>query len=207
MVAAALAVGGMLAGAAAVWAQHGGESTGAVAGAAAESSPGIMNVNPGLMVWTAVTFVILLVVLRFLAWKPLLAGLEAREQRIREALEQAERSRQESAEVLAKHRAALEGARAEVEKILEAGKADALRIQAEITEAARAEGESYKRRARREVELAAEQATRQLWEEATRLATQLAERILSRSLNEADHRRLVEEVLDELRSVRPAGSD
>jgi F-type H+-transporting ATPase subunit b len=206
-VAAILALGAAVAGAAAAFAQHGEESTGAVAGAAAESSPGIMSVNPGLMVWTAVTFVLLLVVLRFLAWKPLLAGLEAREQRIRDALQQAERNRQESAELLARHRAELDGARAEVEKILEAGKAEALRIQQEITEAARAEAESTQQRARREVELAAEQASRQLWEEATRLSTQLAERILGRSLNEGDHRRLVEEVLDEFRSVRPAGSD
>lgn len=206
LVAAVLAWNAVVAGAGAAFAQHGGESTGAVAGAA-ESSPGIMNVNPGLMVWTAVTFVILLVVLRFLAWKPLIAGLEAREQRIRDALQHAERNRQESTELLAQHRAALDGARAEVEKLLESGKAEALRIQQEITEAARVEAESTKQRARREVELAAEQAKRQLWEEATRLSTQLAERILSRSLNEGDHRRLVEEVLDEFRSVRPAGSD
>jgi F0F1-type ATP synthase membrane subunit b/b' len=57
------------------------------------------------------------------------------------------------------------------------------------------------------VELAADQAKKELWEESARLSTLLAERILRRSLNSEDHRQLVDEVLDELRSVGPTSSD
>jgi F-type H+-transporting ATPase subunit b len=192
-------------------AQHGAET-----GAAEETSAGhaqeehgggIMDVNPGLMIWTVVTFTLLLVVLRFVAWKPLIGALEAREQRIQEAVEQSERARSEGEELLARHRQQLDAAKSEAHQIIEEGKADAQRIGEQIRQEARAEAEESKGRARKEVELAADQAKKELWEESARLSTLLAERILRRSLNSEDHRQLVDEVLDELRSVGPTSSD
>jgi F-type H+-transporting ATPase subunit b len=161
-----------------------------------------MQVNPGLMVWTVVTFVALLAVLRFTAWKPLLASLDARERRIREAVEGAERARAQSEDLLAEHRRMLETAKEEAHKIIEEGKADGLKLRHEIAAQARAEAEEFKARARRELELATDQARKELWVEATRLSTDLAEKILARSLGEADRRRFVERALEEIRAAR-----
>lgn len=170
-------------------------------------APSIMNVEPGLMIWTVVTFVVLLVALRFMAWKPLMSSLEARERRIREAVEGAERARAESEAVLAKHRAALDAAREEAHKIIEAGKSDGLKLQHEIQAEARREAEEFKARSRRELDLAVEQAKKDLFEQASKLSTELAEKILLRSLEGVEHRRLIEQVLDEYRSVGSSGSD
>ena len=160
-----------------------------------------MNVDPGLMIWTVITFVILLVVLRFTAWKPLIAALEAREQRIREAIAQAEKAREEGEGLLARYRAQLQAAKEEAQQIIEAGKTAAERLHQEILDKARVEAEESAQRARREMDLAVEQAKKELWEEATRLSTLLAEKILERHLDDKDHRRLVEQVLEELRGA------
>ena len=174
---------------------------------AGQAAPSIMNVEPGLMIWTVVTFVVLLVALRFMAWKPLISSLEARERRIREAVEGAERARAESEAVLAKHRAALDASREEAQKIIEAGKSEGLKLQHEIQAEARHEAEEFKARARRELDLAVEQAHKELFEQASKLSTELAERILLRTLEGAEHRRLLEQVLEEYRSVGSSGSD
>jgi F-type H+-transporting ATPase subunit b len=85
--------------------------------------------------------------------------------------------------------------------IIEEGKADALRLHQEILDKARGEAEEWKQRAHREVELATDQAKKELWEESTRLSLLLAERILQRSLNAADHKALVQEFLQQLRAT------
>lgn len=174
----------------------------AEAKSAAGEHPSLMQVNPGLMVWTVVTFVALLVVLRFTAWKPLLASLDARERRIREAVEGAERAREQSEELLAQHRRLLDQAKEEAHKIIDEGKADGLKLRHEIAAQARAEAEEFKARAKRELELATDQARKELWIEATRLSTDLAEKILARSLGDADRKRLVERALEEIRTTR-----
>jgi len=165
------------------------------------SAPSIMNVDPGVMVWTVVTFLVLLVVLRMTAWKPLIAALEAREQRIRDAIAEGDRARREGEALLAQYQQQLEAAKAEAMAIIEEGKADALRLHREILDKASVEAEEWKQRAHREVELATDQAKKELWEESTRLSLLLAERILQRSLNAADHKALVQEFLQQLRTT------
>ena len=160
-----------------------------------------MNVDPGLMIWTVITFVILLVVLRFTAWKPLITALETREQRIRDAIAQSEKAREEGEALLARYRAQLQAARGEAQQIIATGKTEAQRLHEEIVAQAKAEAEEAAQRGRREVELAADQAKKELWEEATRLSMLLAEKILQRQLDDDDHRRLVEQVLDELQKA------
>ncbi len=166
-----------------------------------EPAPSIMNVDPGVMVWTVVTFVVLLVVLRFTAWKPLISALEAREQRIRDAIAEGDQARRDGEALLAQYQQQLDHAKAEALQIIEEGKADALRLHQDILDKARAEADEWKQRTHRELDLAADQAKKELWEESTRLSLLLAERILQRSLNAADHKDLVEEFLRQLRAT------
>lgn len=168
---------------------------------AAAHAPSIMQVEPGLIIWTIVTFVVLMVVLRFSAWGPLQKALAAREQRIRTAIEAAEVARQQSEERLAQLEQRLQQAAEEAHKIIEEGKSDGLKLKNEIAANARVEAEEFKARARRELELATDQAKKDLWEHSTQLSTELAARILGRSLSSDDHRRLVDHVLEEYRSV------
>jgi F-type H+-transporting ATPase subunit b len=184
-------------------AEHGAPAAAAEHGSeAAASHPSIMNVDPGLMVWTIVVFIVLLVALRFTAWKPLVASLEARERRIRDAVEGAERARRESEALLARHEAMLEEAKAEAHHIIAEGKADGQRIRDEFTGQAHAEAEELKARARRELELATDQAKKELFVHSTQLAVDLAERILARNLDSQDQRRLIDRIVAEYRSTQ-----
>jgi len=203
--------------AAAVRAQHGepqhpvespppaASAHGEAAGGA--SAPSIMQVEPGLIIWTIVTFVVLMVVLRFSAWGPLQKALAAREQRIRAAIEGAEAARKQSEERLAQLEQRLQQAREEAHRIIEEGKSDGVKLKNEIAANARAEAEEFKARARRELELATDQAKQELWEHSTRLSTELAAKILGRSLSSDDHRRLVDQVLEEYRAVGSSGAE
>ena len=60
----------------------------------------MLDVNPGLIVWTIVTFVCLLIVLRKFAWKPLLEVLQKREEHVRSSIERAEHAKQEAERLL-----------------------------------------------------------------------------------------------------------
>jgi len=184
------------AGAAPAWAQEGG----------AGAHPGLLNVNPGLMIWTIVTFVLLLVVLRIMAWGPLQKSLDAREQRIRDAVEGAEKARRDSEELLARHHKMLDEAKDEARQIIEEGKQDGLKLRQEILEQARTDAEEHKARARRELDLATDAAKKELWDHATRLSTEIAERILRRALDRKDDRRLVENVVEEFSAQASRGT-
>jgi len=190
-----------LAGAVPAWAQEGG-----AAGAGGATHPGLLNVNPGLMIWTIVTFVLLLVVLRVMAWGPLQKSLDAREKRIRDAVEGAEKARRDSEELLARHQKMLDAAKDEARQIIEEGKQDGLKLRQEILDQARNDAEEHNARARREIDLATDAAKKELWDHATRLSTEIAERILRRALDRNDDRRLVENVVEEFSAQASRGA-
>lgn len=183
-----------------VWADETahGDSTGHAAEA---QSTNIMNVDPGLMIWTVVTFVLLLVVLRLTAWKPLVGALEAREQRIRESIEDADRIKHEAEEVMDRYQAMMTQAKSEAQAIIDEGKADALKVKQSIADETRREAEESKERARREIALATDEAKKELWAESSKLSTLLAAKILQRNLNREDHQQLIDEFLEGYRSA------
>ena len=78
----------------------------------------MLTIEPGLLIWTIITFVILLAVLGKLAWKPLLGALEQRETTIRESLEKAEQARLEAEELMAQNRQILAEANRQANRIL-----------------------------------------------------------------------------------------
>ena len=74
----------------------------------------LIQPEPGMMIWTIITFGLLLIVLRVFAWKPILAILDEREKTIKDSLESAEMAREEGQRHLADSREALKQARKEM---------------------------------------------------------------------------------------------
>lgn len=174
----------------------------AVAAAAEGGDPSIFAGDLGNMVWTAVIFVLLLVVLRRYAWGPILERLQAREQFIRESLEEAREDRRAAEERLKEYEARLASARAEATEIVEEGRRDGEQVRQRIEQDAKDEAEKIVSRARREIELAKEAAVEELFGIAGTLATQVAEKIVRRELTAEDHQRLIEESLTSIRERR-----
>jgi F-type H+-transporting ATPase subunit b len=156
----------------------------------------MLSIEPGLLIWTIVTFLLLLAVLRKVAWKPLLAALEQREDTIRNSLEEAQRARREAEQLLAENQRILADATRESGRILEQGRAEAERLRASLTEQARAEAARFIEDARREIGRERHLAVQELKATAADLALAAAGRLLNTTVTDAEHRRLVTEFID-----------
>jgi F-type H+-transporting ATPase subunit b len=156
----------------------------------------------GLIVWTFVTFLALLFILKRFAWKPILAIIEARETSIRQALEESKQARQSADQALAKNRELLAQARAEAARIVSEGQKEAERIRAELVEKARSDAAGVLEQGRRQIEFETKQAVATLRGTVVDIALDAAGKLIRSSLDDAASRRLVEEYLEELPALR-----
>lgn len=165
---------------------------------AAPAEPGNTNLldpNVGLMFWTLLIFVVLLVVLSKFAFKPLLAAVEAREAALEATIQQAQRDREEAAKLLEQQRAALAEARAESSKALAEARALGEKTRAEAIERAKAEATELLERTRREIGAEKERAIADLRREAVDLALAGAGKVIGQRLDGASDRAMVESFL------------
>jgi F-type H+-transporting ATPase subunit b len=166
----------------------------------AHESPNLFSVEPGLMIWTVITFLVVLTILRLTAWGPILSSLAERQRNIEGAIERARQTKNEADALLAKYETMLESARDDAHEILEEARKDGIKVQEEIRARALQEAEEFKARAHREIELATDGALEEIWSQTASISTQLAERILGRTIREADQERLVRELIEEMRT-------
>jgi F-type H+-transporting ATPase subunit b len=147
----------------------------------------------GNALWTLVIFGLVVFVLGKYAWGPLLQQLQTRENFIREALAKADRDRLEAEARLKEYHDKLAAARAEATAIVDEGRRDADVLKHRIEDDARHEASQLIERAKREIEIATETATKELYTLSAKLATDIAGRILGREINPRDHERLIDE--------------
>ncbi len=162
---------------------------------AAASDPS--ELRSDLAVWTAVVFLLLLVILRKFAWGPISKALDAREQRVADDLAAAAQHHQEAKNLLAQYEQKLAAAQDEVRAILDEARRNAAKSQEELMAKARADAAAEMDRAKREIGLARDQALQQLAETAANLAVDLAGKILRTKLQASDHANLVREAVKE----------
>src|SRR5512135_2958599 len=130
----------------------------------------MFDINPGLILWTIITFVVVLVILRRSAWKTLLAALTAREEKIRTSLEQAEHAQQEAARLLEENRKQLALADEQSQRIIRDGRDLGERLKAEILEKAGSGAQHMIEQAKDEIGREKEKALHQLRAEVADLA-------------------------------------
>ena len=158
----------------------------------------MLETNPGLMIWTVVTFCCLAVVLRAFAWKPLLEALRQREDRVRSSVERAEQAKRDAERLLEENKAQLARAEAESRRIVEEGRSLAEKLKSEIVEKAGQQTRHMIEQARQEIDRNKEQALTQLRTEVANLAIGAAEKILNETLDAQRHRKVVDDVLGKL---------
>ena len=161
---------------------------------AAEESSKVDLLTPhgGLMVWTLVIFIGLFFILSRYAFGPITRAVEAREQALQDAIDQAKRDREEAARILAEHRAQLEGSRAEAQKIIAEGRAVGEKLRAEMLEETQKQQQDLLERARREIAGERDRAIVQIREEAVDLALAAASKVIEKNLDDSANRKLVE---------------
>src|SRR5512141_3439272 len=112
---------------------------------------GITDINPGLTLWTAITFLVLLFVLRRFAWGPIVGMLNEREKTIRDALEEAKRERAQAEKLLAEQKEALAQAQREAAEIARRNQQEVEVLRQELTARARKEADELLHDARRQI--------------------------------------------------------
>ena len=162
---------------------------------AEETKKSLLDPNYGLMFWTLIIFVVLAFVLSKYAFGPITKSVEAREQALEDAINAAKRDREEAARLLAEHRAQLDAARGEAQKLIADARVAADRVRAELIEQAHAEQANMLARARQEIEAQKTKAIAELRREAVNLAIAGASKVIERNLDQASNRELVEKFL------------
>ena len=163
----------------------------------------LITPDPGTVLWTVITFIVLAVLLAKFAWKPLLTTLQERERTIRESLEQAQKARAEGEETLRRNQEILAQARRETAAILDQGKREAESLRAEILAQARKEAQDLVEQGKRQVQFEQKQAMEQLRRQVADLAIQAAERLITRSLDDSAQRQLVDDYVRGLTALQP----
>ena len=158
----------------------------------------LVQIIPGLMIWTIIAFAITFFVLRRYAFGPIQKLIDERRERIRQALEEADNARSEARNLLEEHRKLIAQAKGEAEEIL----AETRRVAEVNSRRMREETEAERQRrieeTRRQVESETRKALEQIRVEVAELSLIAAEKVTRRSFADEDHRRLIEEAVGEL---------
>jgi F-type H+-transporting ATPase subunit b len=158
----------------------------------------LIEITPGLMIWTLICFGITYFVLKRFAFGPVQKIIDERRQRIRESIEEAERTRSEARRLLEEHRALRAQSRQEAEEIL----AEARRIGESMRERIREETEADRQRrleeTKRQIEAETARALEQIRAEVADLALVAAERVTAGALDARAHRKLIDDAVREL---------
>lgn len=160
----------------------------------------LLTPSGGTLFWTALTFIVLVLLLKQMAWKPLLRALDEREQRIKEQLQRAEEARQEAARRLADYQAMLDNARQEAQEVISKGRKSAEATKDDIVRKAQSDAEQIVQRAKREISLEREKALEEIKKTAGELSLSIAAKIINKSLTAKDHQELIR---DAVRDIAP----
>jgi len=158
----------------------------------------MLEVHGGLLAWTVVTFLLLLVVLRKIAWKPILSALEARENEIRESLSAAEKARAEADKVSQDYEEMVKKARSEAQQIVAQGKAAGEKVKAAIEEDAQLNASNMIEKAKEQINAEKDQAVQEIKSIVVDLAIHSASKVIEKNLDSDDNRKLIKKTLTEI---------
>jgi len=173
------------------------ESTEAQGGAGA-SNP-LVQLDPGLFIWTILTFLILFFVLSKFAWKPLLTLLESRENTIKSSLEDAEKAKQELERLNTESEAIISEARSEAQSIRVEAKSAAEKIKADIMAQAGEDAKKLRDETEKQIQVEKDKAIGEIRQEVVGLTITVAEKVIRKNLSKEDNQDLIEDSLKKLK--------
>lgn len=153
-----------------------------------------------LAVWSLITFVVYILVLKKAAWGPLIQGLDTRESRMKQQIADAEAARAKAEQMLAEHAKKLDKVQDEVKEILAEARRDAEHTKQDIVATANKEAEATRKRAVEDIEHARDLAMKELFDFVSSNVIGATEHVLGRALSDGDQNRLVQEALNQMGS-------
>lgn len=163
---------------------------------------GATGMNLGDIVVTLVTFLLLMALLKKFAWGPLMGIMQQREELVASEIEEAEKNRKESANLLAQNEKLVKETQANMAEILESAKKQATAQREEIISAANAEAARLKESAQRDIAAEREKAVEAIREEVVSLSVLAASKVLGKEISEADNSALIKETIAKAGEVK-----
>ncbi len=158
----------------------------------------ILSVAPGSMLWTLLTFIILLLILWKFAWGPIVKGLQAREDAIRNDIEQAKKDRDEAARLLTEYEDKLKSASQEINDRLAKAEHDANTIIEQAKSSAREEGDKLIARAKGEIEAEKAKVESDIRARIADVTAEVASKAIAESFSREDQIRIIQQRLEML---------
>jgi len=162
----------------------------------------LVSVNPGLIIWTIVTFLLLVFVLGKFGWKPIISALEGREKNISDALADAENQRLEAERILEQYKDTIAKAESEARDIIQGARETSEQLRRETEASARVESQRMLDQARREIQGAKEAALREIRDVVADLAVEAAGKIVQEHLDPERHRKMIDDMIVRLPETR-----
>ena len=161
-----------------------------------------MDPKSDLILWSIVTFVLFLTVLRKTAWGPLIVGLDNRESKYRKLLEDARADRDKAVALVGDYEQKLKAAQGEVDEIIAEARRDADRTKTDILAAAQQDAETTRKRALDDIDRARDQVISELFDHVRVNVVSATEKVLAHSLSDADHQKLIDDALSEMSTAQ-----
>ena len=155
----------------------------------------LVQLDPGLFVWTILTFLLLLTVLAKFAWKPLLKMLKDREELIRSSLEDAEKAKEKLERLNAEGEAIINRARSEAQSILSEGKTAAAKLKDETLDVAKEQAKQIASEAEKQINIEKDKAIAEIKSEVVNLSMRIAEKLINKNISPEDNKALIDESL------------
>jgi F-type H+-transporting ATPase subunit b len=158
----------------------------------------LLSVEPGLMIWTITIFIILLIILKKYAWKPILQSLKDRELGIKSSIEKAELLKQEAEKILARNKELLAQADNEARKVISEGKSMAEKLRSDLIIKTNEDAARMLNQAKTEIEREKVAALNELKDEIANLAVQAAGKINDENLDADKQKKLINNFINQI---------
>jgi len=156
--------------------------------------------EPNELVYSLIAFVVLVVLFKKFAFKPIQAGMEARTERIRADLDQAESAKTKAESVLAQYNTQLADAKAEASRIVDEARQQAEKVKADLITRANEEAAGIKAKAAADIELARTAALSSLQGSVAEIAIELASKVVEKNLDQETNKRLIDSFIAQVGS-------
>ena len=157
-----------------------------------------LSFDPGLFMWTIVTFLIVLFILKWKAWGPLMSALDKRAEDIKNALSAAERAKEDAEKASQDYEKLVQKAHSEAQQIIADSKAAGERVKNEVESAAKEKAEEMIEKAKIQIEAESQRAIQEIKSSVVDLSIEAAGKILEKNLDSEDNRKLVDQTLDSM---------
>ena len=158
----------------------------------------LVQPDPGLYIWTILTFLVLLTLLAKFAWGPLLKALESRQDTIRRSLDDAQKAKAELERLQQESAQIVRQARVDADAIISQSRTDGAQLREEIRAKAKEDADGIIKNAERQIQLETTRAIQQIRHEAIDLSVEIASKIIQRNLSKEDNEKLIAEALKQV---------